>query len=325
VKVLVTGASSLIGRHAVRRLVDRGDAVTTFQRNPAGLNTREVLGSVDDPTAAAEACSGQDVVIHLAARVGVTGRWEDYESVNVRGTVVVLEQARANGVQAFVHVSSPSVAHSGDPLVGSGAGPADPEDARGHYATSKALAEQHALAASSVAMPVVAIRPHLVWGPGDTQLIGRIIERALSGRLALVGAGTALIDTTCVANAADALVAAVDQAPGLGGRALVVSNGEPRMVQEVVSRIVRVAGLDWSPRHVPARLAVVAGHIVEAAWERLDRNDDPPMTSFLAEQLSTAHWFDQRETRDALGWRPSVSLDSGFVELEQWFRQHPPT
>ncbi|HSJ91004.1 MAG TPA: NAD-dependent epimerase/dehydratase family protein, partial [Ilumatobacter sp.] len=226
-RVLVTGASSLIGRSTVARLAERGDIVTTLQRSPSGLTTAEVLGSITDADTVARACDGQDAVVHLAAKVGVTGGWDEFESVNVRGTVQLLDAARRAGVRRVVHVSSPSVAHTGDALVGAGAGPADPSGTRGPYATSKAMAELVALDQSSADLGVVAIRPHLVWGPGDTQLVGRIVERARQRRLALVGSGAALIDTTYVDNAADALVAAVDRVDVLSGQAFVVSNGEP--------------------------------------------------------------------------------------------------
>jgi nucleoside-diphosphate-sugar epimerase len=323
VKVLVTGASSLIGRHLAARLVQRGDVLTTLQRNPGGPPTEgvtEVLGSVDDPEVVERACVGQDAVIHLAAKVGVIGPWEEYERTNVHGTALLIERARSAGVTGFVHVSSPSVAHTGRPLIGASAQPADPLGTRGHYATSKATAEALALGETSSVMPIVAIRPHLVWGPGDAQLIGRIVERARQGRLALVGSGAALIDTTYVDNAADALIAAADRTGDLGGQAFVVSNGEPRTVYELVSRIVTAAGVDWSPRHVPASVATRGGAIAERVWDRSGRRDDPPMTSFLAEQLSTAHWFDQRSTRSALQWHPDVSLDEGFARLESWFK-----
>jgi nucleoside-diphosphate-sugar epimerase len=321
VNVLVTGATSLIGRHTVERLLARGDSVTTLQRHGAnGLPIREVLGSVTDRAAVATACQDQDAVVHLAARVGATGRWDEFESTNVGGTELVVEEARRSGVRSFVHVSSPSVAHAGRPLVGARPDPADPGSTRGSYSTSKAMGEIRALAASSDDMPVVAIRPHLVWGPGDTQLVGRVVERARSGQLAVVGSGAALVDTTYVDNAADALVAAVDRAPELGGRALVVSNGDPRTVTELVTRVVAAAGVVPAPRHIPTPVALGAGSIVERIWAATGRTDDPPMTRFLAEQLATAHWFDQRETRAALRWEPAVSLAEGFTRLADWFR-----
>ena len=154
------------------------------------------------------------------------------------------------------------------------------------------------------------MRPHLVWGPGDTQLVGRIVARARAGRLAVVGTGAALIDTTYVDDAVDALVAALDRAPDLHGRVLVVSGGEPRPVAELLASICAAAGAPAPRLAVPHRLARAAGAVVETLWRH-----DPPMTRFLAEQLSTAHWFDQRETRAALGWTPRVGLDEGFRRL----------
>jgi len=162
---------------------------------------------------------------------------------------------------------------------------------------------------------VVVIRPHLVWGPGDTQLVGRIVARARAGRLAVVGTGAALIDTTYVDDAVDALVAALDRAPDLHRRVLVVSGGEPRPVADLLTAICDTADAPAPRRAVPAPLARAAGAVVETLWPRLRKESDPPMTRFLAEQLSTAHWFDQRETRAALGWVPRVGLEEGFRRL----------
>jgi 2-alkyl-3-oxoalkanoate reductase len=310
VKVLVTGASGMLGGAVARTLAQRGDHVTVFQRRPSGLGLDELLGDIEDPAAVRAAVAGSDAVVHLAARVSVTGRWADFARTNVTGTAHVLDAARAAGA-AVVHVSSPSVAHAGRSLIGAAAAPADPDHAAGHYARSKAVAERLALASPRV----VAIRPHLVWGPGDTQLVGRIVERARSGRLALVGPGTALVDSTYVDNAADAIVAALDRADSLAGRAFVVSNGEPRPLAELVQRICAAAGVPAPRRHVPYRVAQAGGALAELAWAGLRRTDDPPMTRFLAEQLATAHWFDLRETRAALDWSPQVDLDEGFRRL----------
>jgi nucleoside-diphosphate-sugar epimerase len=260
----------------------------------------------------------------MAARVGISGPWSDYEKTNVDGTANVIAAAHAERVGRVVYVSSPSVAHAGESLVGVGAEPADPERARGHYAKSKALAEQLVLEASSSFFPVVALRPHLIWGPGDTQLVGRIVARARAGRLATVGSGAALIDTTYVSNAADAIVAGLDRCPDLEGQAFVVSNGQPRPVAELVSRIVSAAGLTPPKAKVPYRLARVGGLAAEQIWDRTGREDDPPMTSFLAEQLATAHWFDQRETRQVLGWEPAVTIEEGFERLRAWFSEGEP-
>ena len=317
-KVLVTGATSLLGAATVRRLLRAGHEVRTFQRNPSFLETDEALGTIDDEEAVKAAADGVDAILHLAALVGVTGEWEAYHRVNVIGTQCVVSAARKQGVQRLVYVSSPSVAHAGSSLVGAGADPADPDRTRGNYARSKAMAEIHALDTDSGAA-VIAIRPHLVWGPGDTQLVGRIIDRARAGRLAHIGSGTALIDTTYISNAADALVAGLERCEKLHGRAFVVTNGQPRPVGEIIDRIVEAAGLPRPTLRVPSTAAKLGGAGIERYWERSGRRDDPPMTSFVAEQLSTAHWFAQAETRAALGWSPDVLLEEGFESLRQWY------
>lgn len=320
-KVLVTGASGMLGRQTASALAARGDDVTVLQRHPSGLPLREVLADVADRDAMGNAAAGQDAVVHLAAKVNVTGRWADYERANVQGTASVVQACRAAGVSRLVHVSSPSVAHAGAALVGVGAEVADPARARGHYARSKAHAEQIALGADGDALAVVAIRPHLVWGPGDTQLVGRLVERARSGRLPIIGSGAALIDSTYVTNAVDALVAALDRCQQAHGEALVVSNGEPRPVGELIADICRAGGAPVPTRHLPYPAAALAGALVDTVWAtRLalpfgGSPGDPPLTRFLAEQLSTAHWFDQRRTRELLQWVPAVSLEQGLAEL----------
>jgi 2-alkyl-3-oxoalkanoate reductase len=315
-RVLVTGGSSLLGGTVARLLQRRGDEVTVFQRRPAELpGCREVLGDVADPSAVLRAVDGQEAVVHLAARVSMSGPWAEFERANIEGTANVVVAARTGGARRFVQVSSPSVAHGGSALVGAGAEPADPAQASGPYARSKARGEQLALRADGPGFAVLAVRPHLVWGPGDTQLIGRIVQRARAGRLAIIGSGAALIDTTYLDDAADALVASLDRAEDLHGRALVISGGEPRPFAELLQRVCAAAGAPPPTRRVPFRIARAGGAVIEGIWAVRPGVDEPPMTRFMAEQFATAHWFDQRETRRLLDWSPTVGIDEGFARL----------
>lgn len=327
-KVLVTGASGMLGGGVAQALAARGDDVTVLQRRPSSLGLREVLGDVSDPDVARRAVAGQDAVVHLAAKVNVVGPWAEYERINVGGTRALLDAVTGSDVSRFVFVSSPSVAHGGSSLVGEGAGPADPERARGPYARSKAMAERLALAADRPGgLAVLAVRPHLVWGPGDTQLVARIVGRARARRLPIIGTGAPLVDTTYVDNAVTAMLAALDRCEAARGHAYIVTNGEPRPIGEILTSFALAGGAPAPTRHVPAALATSAGSLVEAALglrTRLghDVETDPPITRFLAEQLSTAHWFDQRRTRDALAWTPHVGLDEGLARLAEHYRTH---
>ncbi|MBA8990825.1 nucleoside-diphosphate-sugar epimerase [Curtobacterium pusillum] len=277
----------------------------------------DVLGTMTDAAAVARAVDGVDAVVHLAAKVSLAGDPADFVRVNVDGTRSIVAAAREAGVRRFVFVSSPSVAHTGSSLVGAEAAPAEPSRARGDYARTKAAAELIALGADGPEFAVVAVRPHLVWGPGDTQLVGRIVDRARSGRLPLLDSGAALIDTLYVDNAASAMVAALDHAAdeGVHGNAYVVTNGEPRPVGDLLAGICTASGVPAPRLHVPAGVARVAGSLVEAVWRVRPGQDEPPMTRFLAEQLSTAHWFDQRRTRRDLHWTPGISIDEGLARL----------
>ena len=325
-KVLVTGAGSLLARRTAEALLARGDDVVCLQRNRADIDTAQMLGDIRDADRVAAAAVGCDAIVHAAAKVGVVGPWEDYRSINVDGTANVLAAARRHGIGRIVHVSTPSVAHVGHAIVGGGAGGPMTGRRGAWYPESKAIAEQLALGTASAqvaGLAVVAIRPHLVWGPGDTQLVGRIVERARAGRLALVGGGTALIDTTYIDGAAEALVAALDAlspTARCNGRAYVVANGEPRPIRELVLGICAAAGVDIAPRNVPRGIATFAGSVVEALWKVRHARTEPPLTRFLAEQLGTAHWFDPRPVREDLGWQPSVGIDEGLARLAVWFR-----
>jgi nucleoside-diphosphate-sugar epimerase len=314
--VLVTGASGFLGRAVAAELVASGHEVRTLQRRPSGVaGATDVLGSVTSGSDVAGAVEGADGVVHLAAKVSLAGAADEFRAVNVEGTRLLLDASRRSGVSRFVQVSSPSVAHAGAALAGVGAEAASPQEARGDYARTKAEAELLALGRDSPAMRVVAIRPHLVWGPGDTQLVGRIVDRARRHRLPLLNGGTALIDTTYVDNAATGIAAALHRADEAHGSAYVLTNGEPRPVGEMLGAICQAARVR-SPRwSIPAALGRAAGSAIERVWALRPGTDEPPMTRFLAEQLSTAHWFDQRETRRALAWSPSVSIDEGLRRL----------
>lgn len=312
-KILVTGGSSLLGRTVADRLVAKGHSVTCFQRRRSGSAAEDRLGDITDRDAVNAAADRCDAIVHLAALVAPKAPWKAMQAINIDGTINVLAAARA--CERLVHISSPSVAFHDAASTGGAAGAAD-YSGRDGYARSKAIAERLVLTTSTI--PTVVIRPHLIWGPGDTQLIGRIVDRARAGRLVLPDHGRALVDTTYVDDAADAIIAGLDvctnNSPAVG-RPWVVTGGEPRPLRDLIGSILDAAGVDTRPRSVPAPVAAALGSIIERAWP----GSEPPLTHFAARQLSVAHWFDQRETRRVLGWKPAVGLDEGFRRLTAWF------
>ena len=324
----MTGTGSLLLGGIASELLRRGDEVVCLQRRPAAFeghqNAHEVLADVCDAGAVALAAKGCDAIIHGAARVGVVGSQKEFYDTNVRGTENILQATQQHNISRLVFVSTPSVAHTGHSLVGAPAGEAEIGRSRSYYAESKAIAERTVLNARNSQLAVVAIRPHLVWGPGDTQLVGRIVERAASGRLAVVGTGNALVDSTYMDNAISAHIAALDalhNGSACDGKAYVISNGEPRTVNELMRSMCESAGIPFEPRHLSLALGIRLGSVVERLWP-LVRSSEPPITRFIAEQLGTAHWFDQRSVQQELQWAPTVTIAEGFERLTQWFAAH---
>ena len=324
----MTGTGSLLLGGIASELLRRGDEVVCLQRRPAAFvghqNANEVLADICDAEAVALAATGCDAIIHGAARVGVVGSQKEFYDTNVHGTENILRAAEQHSISRLVFVSTPSVAHTGSSLIGAPAGVAEIGRSRSYYAESKAIAERTVLNSRSSRMAVVAIRPHLVWGPGDTQLVGRIVERAASGQLAVIGTGNALVDSTYIDNAISAHIAALDAlhiGSDCDGKAYVISNGEPRTVNELMRSMCESAGVPFKPRHLSLALGIRLGSLVERLWP-LVFSSEPPVTRFIAEQLGTAHWFDQRVVKNDLKWVPSVTIDEGFRRLTQWFASH---
>ncbi len=326
-KVLVTGAGGFLGLAITRQLVARGDTVVALNRRsyPAlealGVDVR--LGDIADREAVFAAAEHCDAVMHVAAKAGVWGPRAEYVAANVTGTENVLEACRHFDIPKLVYTSTPSVIHAGGDVEGADESLPYPEHFHTHYPETKATAERLVLAANGPALATVALRPHLIWGPGDNHLAPRIIDRAKRGKLAFVGSGDCLVDAVYIDNAADAHVLALDKLSSdaaCAGRAYFITNDEPIATRALINRIVEAAGLPPVDRHIPVPVAYAVGAMLEAAYSVFRLSGEPPMTRFVAKQLSTAHWYDISAARRDLGYAPVVGLDEGMERLAAHLR-----
>lgn len=323
-KTLVTGGGGFLGGVIVRKLVARGDAVRSFTRTAypwlADVGVEQAHGDLADPDAVAKAVEGCDVVFHVAAKAGVWGRYADYHATNVTGTENVIAACRAHGVGRLVYTSTPSVVHGGGDLEGVNESTPYPKKYDADYPATKAAAERMVLAANGPGLASVALRPHLVWGPGDPHLIPRVLARARAGRLRRIGTRPVRVDVTYVDNAADAHILAADRlAPmaACAGKAYFVSDGEPVVLWDFLNRILVATGLPPVTASVSVWRAQFAGRLLESVYRTLRLNAEPPMTRFVASQLSTSHWYDISAARRDLGYEPRVSTDEGLKRLAE--------
>ncbi|MCK6474075.1 MAG: NAD-dependent epimerase/dehydratase family protein [Planctomycetes bacterium] len=323
-KALVTGGGGFLGGAIARRLAERGDAVRTFSRSAYpqldALKIEQARGDLAELSAVRRAVAGRDVVFHTAAKVGIWGKAADFERANILGTQNLIEACRLEKVRKLVFTSSPSVTFAGRDQEGVDESAPYPSRFLAHYPRTKAEAERRVLAASGAELATVSLRPHLIWGPGDTHLVPSILARAKAGSLRLVGRRGARVDTIYIDNAVDAhLLAAERLAPGAppASKAYFVSNGEPIPMADFINGIVKAGGLPPVTRYLPASVAYMAGAIFELIYILLGHEDEPRMTRFLARQLDTAHWFNIGAARRDLGYEPKVALSEGFLRLTE--------
>jgi 2-alkyl-3-oxoalkanoate reductase len=321
-KALVTGGGGFLGGTIVRLLRKRGDTVRSFSRQSYSwldtLGVEQIRGDLSDQGAVTDAAADYDIIFHVAAKAGVWGRWDEYYQANVVGTQNVLTACRANGIHRLVFTSSPSVTFAGVDQNGVEESEPYPRQFLAHYPHTKALAEQAVLAANGSELATAALRPHLIWGPGDPHLIPRLIERAKAGRLKRIGRKPKLVDTIYVENAAVAHLQAADRlVPGspVAGNAYFLSQGQPEPLWDFVNRVLAAANLPPVTRSVPVGLAYAAGTLLEAIYRTLQTRGEPAMTRFVARQLSTAHWFDLTAARRDFGYSPTVSTAEGLNRL----------
>lgn len=323
-RALVTGGGGFLGSGICRALLAQGHEVVALQRSPApalaklGVIVRS--GDLGDAETVAKAAIACDVIFHVAAKAGHWGPYQEYFRANVQGTRNVLAACQAHGIGKLVYTSTPSVVHEGGDLEGVDERMPYARRFLAHYPATKAIAEREVLAANGPALATVALRPHLIWGPGDNHLLPRILERARAGRLRFIGKRGKLIDTTYIDNAVDAhLRAATALAPDspAAGNAYFISNGEPLATEDMINRLLGCAGLEPVERRIPFPLAYAIGGLLELVYGGLHLRGEPIMTRFVAEQLATAHWYDISAAQRDLGYAPQVSLAQGFTALRK--------
>jgi len=323
---LVTGGGGFLGGAIVRRLVDRGDRVRTLQRGVypelKALGVECIRGDIADAEIVDRAVAGCDRVFHVAAKVEMWGPREPFRLANVAGTENILNAMRRHGVDKLIFTSSPSVVHGGTDIEGGDESLPYPEHFEAAYPETKAEAERMVLAANSPELATVALRPHLIWGPEDTNLVPKIVARARSGQLRLIGDGSNLVDTVYIDNAVDAhLSAGKLLAPDsvCAGRAYFITNDEPRPLREIINGFVTAAGLDPIEKTISLKAAVSLGWVFETIHRLLPFTGDPRMTPFVARNFASAHWYDISAAKQDLGYKPGVSFDEGMGRLREWF------
>lgn len=328
-KVFVTGGGGFLGLVLVRQLLEAGYEVVTYSRKSYKaldkLGVTHFQGDLVDFPALKRAMNGCEAVFHTAAKVGIWGDYKDFHYINVIGTKHVLGACEELEIRYLVFTSSPSVVYE-DKAEGSDESLPYPKKFDAYYPQTKAVAEQEVLNANDASLTTCALRPHLIWGPGDVHFVPRLFEKRRKGKLRLLGAGEHLVDTIYVDNAARAHIQAFEamlkEPDSVGGKAYFLSQDQPITIQEFMNRLLSTGDLPPVDKTINTRVALFAGWLLQTVYKLFRIKSEPQVTLFVAKQLSSPHWYNISAAKRDFGYKPEVSIDEGMKLLKKWVGEH---
>lgn len=322
--VLVTGGGGFLGKAIVKKLLKKQFIVTSFSRkfypDLENIGVIQIQGDLADKNCLVKSFKNMDAIFHVAAKPGVWGPFEEFFQVNVTGTQNVISACLENKVKQLIYTSSPSVIFDDHDMENMDESIPYPKKYLAPYPETKAMAEKLVKSAAKKGLQVIILRPHLIWGPEDNHLFPRIIKRAK--KLKRIGRKDDLVDTIYVDNAADAHLLASQKLlenPCLSGNIYFISQDDPVSKWEMITAFLDVAGLPPLKGHVSENTAYIAGSIFEMVYHFFNIKKEPPMTRFVAKELSTSHWFNISRAKKDLGYSPKISTKEGLKRLKQWF------
>ena len=324
-KVFLTGGGGFLGFAIVKQLMQEGYEVVTYSRKKyeviEKLGIHHYQGSVFHYETLRNAMYGCEAVIHSAAKIGMWGDYSSFYETNVTGTENILRACRELNIPYLLYTSSASVTYQGS-SEGKNESLPYPEKFDAAYPKTKALAEQAVLKANCLNLVTCSLRPHLVWGPGDPYFIPQLFERRRRGTLRLIGNKQFLVDTTYVDNAARAHLQVLKMmqlsAPVVAGKAYFISQDEPIAIAAFINRILEAGQLLPVNKRVNSKVAMAAGWFFQNIFELLSIESQPPITVFLAKQLSSSHWYDISAAKRDFGYSPIITIDEGMKKLKIW-------
>ncbi|MCK5686798.1 NAD-dependent epimerase/dehydratase family protein [bacterium] len=327
-KILITGGGGFLGRFVARQLRDLNNDVTILGRSPYPFMEKEgfkcIQADICCPDSMTKALNGYDEVHHIASLTGISVIREPFYRINVIGTKNIIDACIKNNIGKLIYTSSPSVVYYQDSNKPITEDTPYPENFLSYYPETKAIAEKMVLEANQPGkLLTVSLRPHLIWGPEDTNLIPRLLQRASSGKLRIVGKGNNLVDVTYVTNAAKAHCLASEKlkvGSPICGNAYFITNDEPVRLWDFINKIVTGVGIKKIEKKISYSTAKSLGIFFEFIYSLFKISAEPPMTRFLASQLATTHIYSCEKAKTDLGYKPETTVEKGLVHLLDYLK-----
>ena len=282
------------------------------------LGVTQHQGNLEDFESLRNSLIGINAVIHSASRVGMNGTYEDFYKANVIGTENLIKAMKELGIRKLVYTSSPSVVFGKEELINADESTPYPKKFLSKYAQTKMIAEKIVIEACNKNFWAVSLRPHLIFGNGDQNLIPRLLESRKKNKLKIIGDGKNLVDVIYVENAAYAHVLALNQLSinnEISGESFFIGQG-PVVLWDFINLILKKYQLAPVKKRLPLFMAYFLGFLVEIVLTVINRPEiHPPMTRFIALQLGKSHYFNHDKASRLLNFTPLYSIDEAIKKL----------
>lgn len=333
-KILVTGGTGFLGKNLALRLKALEYDVTVLGRNRIigqKLESKELQFlpiDLKDSSAIIEACKGKDYVFHCGGLLSPWGKYQDFYNANVLGTRNIIQGCQTHKVKRLIHVSSSSVYFDFCHRLNISENTPFPSKPANAYAKTKQLAEKEINAAYRLGLPAIAIRPRAIFGPGDTNLLPRMLRASVAvgglnkhASIPLINEGKAFVDVTYIDNVVDALLLCQNAPDNLLGRTFNITNGEPIYVATFFKMLFNKLEYPFKIRHIPYNLAYWIAAAMELASLTIFLGREPLITRFTVELLAKNQTLDITAAREELGYQPRISVEQGLEIFARWWKE----
>lgn len=318
----MTGATGFVGGRLVAALAARGDRVRALTRRTTGLEALEasgaevVRGDLADPASLAHAAEGVSLVFHAAARVSDWGPRQAFLAANVEGTRNLVDACREAGVARLVHLSSLTILGlPRDGRVISETTPPMPPARDDFYTESKLEGERVVREAHGRgALATTVVRPGAIWGPGDPNVVPRIVRLLRRGAMPYVGGGRNLVGLVHVENLVRGLLLA-GEVEAAAGELYHLTDGEEITAREAIDGIAEALGVARPRVSLPFPVVLAVAALVEGTSRVLRLRRPPPLTRYGARFVACHARYDLGKARRELGYAPAVTFRDGVAEL----------
>ena len=321
-RVLITGATGFLGKYILEEFALHNCEIVAFGRNAqrgmALKNCTFIQGDFTNYEEIEYATRGIDIVIHAGALCTVWGQWSDFFTTNVLGTLNVLRACREHGVKKFVYVSSCSIYNCTYDRLDIAEDDFDQSNELNYYIKSKIQAEQLVMEyAASHNISYAIIRPHGIFGVGDTSIMPRLLRVSNSIGIPLFRGGSNLIDIVCAENVAYALWLCANS---LENGVYNITNGEVISYKELVSRVFLAMGINPRYLHLNFNAIYALTTVVEAVYKLLRISQEPLITKYTLSTVGVSQTLSISRARKVLGYEPKVSLQEGIYAYAKWWK-----